>query len=87
MDDGVRWTYPCTQPNSILLSIPVPSAVEVHTVTQGQAGQVYHHIPLNIHVMVAARGVAVLSPTPTPFSIASVASIPVMEEQNACVCV
>ena len=39
--------------------------------------------PLNIHVRVAARGVAVLSPTPTPFSTARVASMVVMEEQNA----
>ena len=34
--------------------------------------------------MVAARGVAELSPTPTPFRIAMVASAPVMDEQNAC---
>ncbi len=34
--------------------------------------------------MVAARGVAELSPTPTPFKIARVANAPVMEEQKAC---
>lgn len=34
--------------------------------------------------MVAARGVAELSPTPTPFRMAKVAKVPVMEEQNAC---
>lgn len=39
--------------------------------------------PLSIHVMVAANGVAVLSPTPTPFNTAIVASVPVTDEQNA----
>ena len=39
---------------------------------------------MSIHVTVAARGVAELSPTPTPFKMAKVASAPVMEEQNAC---
>ncbi len=34
--------------------------------------------------MVAASGVAVLSPTPTPFNTASVAKVPVMEEQKDC---
>lgn len=38
---------------------------------------------MSIHVTVAARGVAELSPTPTPFRMASVASAPVMEEQKA----
>ena len=39
--------------------------------------------PFSIHVMVAARGVALLSPTPTPLRMAMVARVPVMEEQNA----
>ena len=41
-------------------------------------------LPLSIHVRVAASGVAELSPTPTPLSTAIVASVPVIEEQNAC---
>ena len=41
-------------------------------------------LPLNIHVSVAASGVAVLSPTPTPFNTARVANMVVIEEQNAC---
>ena len=40
-------------------------------------------VPFSIHVSVAARGVAELSPTPTPLRTAIVASVPVMEEQNA----
>ena len=40
-------------------------------------------IPLSIHVMVAAMGDAVLSPTPTPLSTACVARVPVMYELNA----
>ena len=41
-------------------------------------------LPLSIHVSVAASGVAELSPTPTPLRTAIVASVPVIEEQNAC---
>ena len=40
-------------------------------------------IPFSIQVRVAARGVAELSPTPTPLRTAIVARVPVMEEQNA----
>ena len=45
---------------------------------------VFISLPLSIHVSVAASGVAVLSPTPTPFNTAIVASVPVIDEQNAC---
>ena len=38
---------------------------------------------LKIQVIVAAREVALSSPTPYPFNIAWVASVPVIEEQNA----
>ena len=43
-----------------------------------------HPSPLSIQVMEAARGVAELSPTPTPLRIARVAKLPVMDEQKAC---
>lgn len=41
------------------------------------------HIPFSNHVIVAAAGEAVLSPTPTPFNTACVARVPVIYEQNA----
>lgn len=39
--------------------------------------------PFNIQVIAAAATVAFSSPTPTPFNIAWVANVPVIDEQNA----
>lgn len=52
-----------------------------------QANAILPTIPvpsLRIHVTAAAKGVAAVSPTPTPFMTACVVSVPVMVLQNAC---
>lgn len=52
-----------------------------------QANVILPTIPIpsfRIHVNAAAKGVAAVSPTPTPLMIACVVRVPVMVLQNAC---